>query len=96
MNTEPEGRSAARGWPPKSTDLGTVKEFIDQFSGRLDWNVGQSRGCPAKGEAYQFISSGSLKPGDTALSEAEAIRRRVMEGRGATPKKVPFIPILVA
>jgi hypothetical protein len=38
-------------------DLGTAKEFIDQYSGRLDWNVGQPSGCPAEGEADQFLSS---------------------------------------
>src|SRR5262249_56880164 len=59
MNTEPDGRSAARGWPPKSTDSGTVKEFKDQFSGCLDWNVGTPSGCPTEGEADQCISSGS-------------------------------------
>jgi len=93
MNTEPDGRSAARGWPPKSTDSGIVKEFIDQFSGRLDWNVGTPSGCPTEGEADQLISSGSLKPGATALSDAEAIRRRVIKVGVQPPEKVPFCPI---
>jgi hypothetical protein len=77
-----------------SRDLGTAKEFIDQFSGRLNLECGTAEGAfPQKEKLINVFLRGSLRPGATALSETETIRRQVMEGGNATPEKVPFIPI---
>jgi hypothetical protein len=43
MNTEPDGRSAARGWPRKSRNLGTAKEFIDTEPAPLSFLRGERR-----------------------------------------------------
>ena len=84
----------ARSWPPKPRDSGTVKEFIDEFRRCLDLKCGTAEGAvPQKEKLINVFLRGSLRPGGTALSETETIRRRVMEGESGTPKKVPFIPI---